>query len=128
MGTASRNQSPESISYNGNQTTINNLRNSIAAGEVITASDINDLRGMINSWDNHTHTYKDLYQKATFGNNGDRSTYERNITSNAHDQANANVASVSSGDLITASHHNAMAGVCNDLRSHKHNVNDRTSK
>lgn len=124
---AQRNQSPDSISYNGNSTTIANLRTAIASGNVVTAADINSLKDMINSWDNHTHTYTDMYQTATFGNNGDRNTYTEAKTTGKHDEDNTNVAAVSAGDTITASHHNTMAGVCNDLRSHNHNINDRTS-
>jgi hypothetical protein len=124
---AQRQVNHDSISYNGNTTTISNLRAAIQAGEVIEAADINSLRSMINSWDNHTHLYTDQYSKATFGNTGNRNTLSESKRTDAHDQAQANVAAVSAGDLITAAHHNNLRDVVNKLRSHKHNINDRTS-
>jgi hypothetical protein len=125
---AQRSQTPDSISYNGNTTTISNLRTAIASGKTVTASAINELISMIGSWDNHTHTYTDRYQQATFGNNGDRTTYEENKTSAQHDQAGTNPSAVAAGDLITAAKHNQMKDVVNKLRSHKHSINDRTAK
>jgi hypothetical protein len=124
---AQRNVNPDSISYNGNTTTISNLRTSIAAGNTVTASAINDLIGMINSWDNHTHTYTDYYQQATFGNNGDRNNYQESKTTNKHDEDSSDVATVSVGDTITAAKHNEMKNVANKLRAHYHVINDRTS-
>jgi hypothetical protein len=124
---AQRSQTPDSISYNGNTTTIANLRTAIASGNTVTAAAINDLIGMINSWDNHTHTYTDLYQTATFGNNGDRGTYSESKTTAKHDEDSSDVSTVSVGDTITAAKHNEMKNVANKLRSHYHVINDRIS-
>lgn len=128
MGKATVNRTG-SINQPANRTTIiSDLRAAIQAGNTVDAADVNKLITFINDWDNHTHSYTDRYQQATFGNNGDRTLYQRDITSAKHDQDNTNVAAVAVGDVITAAKHNEMRGVCNDLRSHNHQVNDRTSK
>jgi hypothetical protein len=126
---AQRSQTPDSISYNGNTTTISNLRTAFTAGNVVTAADINSLIGMINAWDDHTHTYTDLYQTATFGNNGDRGTYSENKTTSYHDQENvySDISEVASGDIITAEKHQEMHNSVGMLIQHRHNINDRTS-
>jgi hypothetical protein len=117
----------DSISYNGNTTTISNLRTAFTSGNVVTAADVNSLIGLINAWDNHTHTYTDAYQLATFGDNGDRANYTESKTTAAHDQAQANIANVSTGNIITAAKHNEMANNCTNLTSHSHIINDRTA-
>jgi hypothetical protein len=129
---AQRNVNADSISYNGNTTTIANLRTAIASGNTVTAAAINDLIGMINAWDNHTHTYTDYYQQATFGNNGDRTNYQESKTTDKHDEEGGgllsfNIFTVNAGDTITATKHNEMKNVANKLRSHYHVINDRTS-
>ena len=125
---AQREQLPVSISYNGpGATAITNLRGKISSGGVVYADDVNTLIGWLNSWDNHTHTYTDMYQTATFGNNGDRGTYTEAKTTAGHDQANADIANVSVGTTITAAKHNEMAAVSNTLIAHNHVINDRTS-
>jgi diphthamide biosynthesis methyltransferase len=125
---ATRNVNADSISYNGNINTISDLRTYIASGNVVRADKTNDLINMINSWDNHTHTYTDYYQQATFGNNGDRTNYEESKTTNRHDEDSSDVGTVSVGDTITAAKHNEMRNVTNKLRAHNHVINDRTSK
>ena len=125
MAQTQRNQ--DSISYNGDQTLINRVRSNIQTGSVIDAEDINDIIDLMNAWDNHTHTYTDMYQTATFGNTGDRNTYTENKTTAQHDEASSNVGAISRGNTITASKHNEMKNVVNKLRVHFHNINDRTS-
>ena len=117
----------DSISYNGDQTLINRVRENIQAGSVVDAEDINDIIDLMNAWDNHTHTYTDMYQTATFGNNGDRNTYTENKTTAKHDEDSSDVGGVNAGDLITAAKHNEMKNVANKLRAHNHVINDRTS-
>ena len=126
---AQRQVNPDSVSYNGESAaTFTSLRNSIKAGNVVTAANINSVISMINKWDNHTHTYTDRYQQATFGNNGDRNLYQESKTTAKHDQASTDVPAVAVGDTITASKHNAMTGQVNNLQNgHRHIINDRTS-
>lgn len=127
---ARRDQLPDSISYNGpTAAQLTALRNKIDAGDVVYAADIQTLIGWINSWDNHTHTYTDMYQTATFGNNGDRETYTETKVTTKHDEDSLDVQSsfTSTGDLIRASKHNLMRDAVNRLRSHKHTITDRTS-
>ena len=125
---AQRNQLPDSISYNGpGATAITNLRGKISSGGVVYAEDVNTLIGWLNSWDNHTHTYTDLYQTATFGNNGDRGTYTEAKTTAKHNEDNSDLATVTVGTTITAAKHNELVNVANDLRAHYHVINDRTS-
>jgi len=115
--------------YNGDQTAINNLRNSIQAGNVCTAADINTITSMINSWRGHRHGFVDWYQIADYGNNGDRGNYmEDRQSATASDYiGGSNVSTVSAGNTITASHHNSMKDETNRLRSHAHGITDRTS-
>ena len=124
---AQRQVNADFISYNGDQTLINRVRENIETGNVIDAEDINDIIDLMNAWDNHTHTYTDFYQLATFGNNGDRNTYQESKTTGQHDQNSSNVGTISRGNIITASKHNEMKNVVNKLRVHFHNINDRTS-
>jgi diphthamide biosynthesis methyltransferase len=125
---AQRTVNHNSISYDGpGATAITNLRAKIEAGDVVYAADINTLIGWMNSWDNHTHTYTDYYQQATFGNNGDRNNYEESKTTAKHDQDSSDIGTVTAGNLITAAKHNEMKDVANRLRAHYHVINDRTS-
>ena len=137
MTTAQRQVTTSTVSYTGSTSTaISSLRSKIDAGEVCTADDINTLATMIGSWDNHTHTYEDLYHKATYGAGygdnpkltGDRVEGKRNITTGQHDEAGTNPSTVTKGSLITAAYHNTMRDVVNKLRSHKHTISDQTTK
>ena len=119
----------DSISYNGPAAIdITQWRNRVTSGDVIEAADINQLIGWINAWDNHTHTYTDYYQQATFGNNGDRTNYQESKTTAAHDEATADISQVAVGNIITAAKHNEMIGPVNKLQNaHFHAINDRTT-
>jgi hypothetical protein len=121
-----RNVQADSISYNGSTDTISDLRTYIASGNVVRADKTNDLINMMNSWDNHTHTYTDYYQLATYGNNGDRSDYTENKTTSVHNENSSDVGNVSVGETITAEKHNQMKTVVNKLRAHYHDIDDRT--
>jgi hypothetical protein len=129
MAQTERNQ--DSISYNGNTTTITNLRAAMKSGSVVRASDMNDLSSMIRSWDNHTHTYTDSYQLATFGNNGDRTNYTESKTTDKHNEdtalANEPLGGLTTSSSIAAYTVNEMVRVVNKLRAHNHNINDRTA-
>jgi predicted choloylglycine hydrolase len=116
----------DSISYNGNTTTISNLRDAFASGNVVQAANVFDLIAMINSWNGHTHNYTDAYQLATYGDNGDRNNYIESKNTGTHDEANS-VAYVADGDLITAAGVNDAVNTVNKLRSHYHVINDRTA-
>jgi hypothetical protein len=126
MATEQENRSPKSISYDGpGSTLIADWRSKIASGKEIKADTIDQIINVINAWDNHTHTYTDYSQRRTFGDTG--SDVSADNTTSKHNEDNSNVGGVNAGDLITAAKHNAMAGVCNDLRAHYHTITDTTS-
>ena len=117
-------RTPKANNYPSN-TPIASLRSQIVAGASIDATDINGLITLINGWIGHTHTYDDAYQLATFGNNGDRTNYYEDKTTNY--TGFAFVGTVASGNTITAAKHNEMKDRCNSLRGHSHSINDRTA-
>jgi hypothetical protein len=126
---AQRSVNHDSISYDGpGGLLIADWRSKIASGKEIEAAPIDQMINVINAWDNHTHTYTDYYQRATFGNSGDRTNYEETKTTGKHNEDSSNVGGVDAGDLITAAKHNEMKNVVNKLRSHYHTINDRTAK
>lgn len=108
-------------------TDIANLRAVIAAGQTVTASHINSLSTLINTAMGHYHTYDDAYQLATFGNNGDRNNYYVDKNTGAPFSKPSDLGNVSAGTDITASHHNTMRNAADFLRSHYHQIDDRTS-
>jgi hypothetical protein len=126
MATEQQNRSQDSISYDGpGGLLIADWRSKIAPGEVVDSGPLNQMVNVINAWDDHTHTYTDYSQRRTFGDTG--SDVSSSNTTSKHDQDNTSVGAINAGDLITAAKHNAMAGVCNDLRSHHHTITDTTS-
>ena len=117
-------RSPKTNNYPNNNV-ISGLYANFAPGRTVYASEINALINHINAWIGHTHVYSDAYQLATFGNNGDRTDYyEDKTTQNA---GLSTIGGVSAGGSITAAKHNEMKDRCNGLRRHDHTINDRTS-
>jgi len=106
---------------------IASLRNVIAAGQDISATNINTLSSLLNNSLAHYHTYDDAYQLATFGNNGDRNNYYESKDTNPPALRPGNLGNVTAGTDITASHHNTMKDAATFLRTHYHSINDRTA-
>lgn len=108
-------------------TTINNLRASMVAGAIVTASDVQTLINMYNTMIGHYHTYTDRYQEATFGNNGDRNLYEESKNTGAPISVSGSIGSINSSTTITAAKHNEIAYNSRVLQSHYHQIDDRTA-
>lgn len=104
---------------------IASLRNVIAAGQDISAANINALVTLINNCVGHYHTYDDAYQLATFGNNGDRNNYYESKDTSTTGISSA--PAVTAGNTITATDHNSIRNVAESLRTHSHGISDRTS-
>lgn len=105
-------------------TTINNLRGSMVAGAIITASDVQTLIGMYNTMIEHFHTYTDRKQEATFGNNGDRNLYEESRDTTNPTGATGSIGNVTSSTTITAAKHNELAFKSVVLQNHYHQISD----
>lgn len=123
-------RNPKSITWTslGNLATdIANLRAVIAAGQDISAANINSVASLLNNALAHYHTYDDAYQLATFGNNGDRNNYYVDKSSNPPAFRPGDRASVAAGNDITAAHHNDLRDAAEFLRSHYHTIDDRTA-
>ncbi len=105
---------------------IASLRTAINAGNTIFASDINRVATLINNMNGHYHTYDDAYQLATFGNTGDRGNYYEDKNTGAPDAVNSVTTDTAANSSITATRHNELATAINTLRSHYHEINDRT--
>jgi len=105
---------------------IASLRTAIDAGNTIFANDINRVATLINNMNGHYHTYDDAYQLATYGNTGDRSNYYEDKNTGTPDAVNNVTTDTASNSSITATRHNELATAINTLRSHYHEINDRT--
>jgi len=108
------------------------MRNQMAIGATIDATDINVLINLINGWIGHTHTYDDAYQLATYGvgygdnpGAGDRTNYYEDKGTTYTNFSF--IGQVSAGSTITAAKHNELKDRCNQLRGHSHGINDRTT-
>lgn len=105
------------------QSTIrSNLRSRFVAGNVIQASDINDLRTLMNAFQRHYHRYTDYQNIKTYGNNGVGTTARDVDTSILGGYADPGGVSVS--NPITASYINGHVNAVNALRSHYHDIDD----
>lgn len=124
---ATTERTAKSLTWTGSgslSTDIANLRAAIDVGQPISAANINSLVGLINNAISHYHTYDDAYQLATYGNTGDRNNYYED--KNTAGTGISNPTSVTSGNVINASEHNAMRNAIDSLRTHSHSINDRT--
>jgi hypothetical protein len=108
-------------------TEIATLRNAIQAGNTVRASDLNSIATLINNMNGHYHTYDDAYQLATYGNNGDRNNYYRDVNTSGPDAATSAPTNTTANTAISASRHNELRDAINQIRSHYHTVDDRTS-
>ena len=102
------------------------LRIKINQGNTIFADDINTLATLINNMNGHYHTYDDAWQLATFGNTGDRGNYYEDKNTAGPDQILAAPTDTAANSSITATRHNELANAINTLRSHYHEIDDRT--
>lgn len=106
---------------------IASLRSAIQAGNTVYANDLNRIGTLINNMNGHYHTYDDAYQLATYGNNGDRNNYYRDVNSSGADATTSAPTNTAADTTITASRHNELRDAVNQIRSHYHTVDDRTS-
>jgi hypothetical protein len=108
---------------------LNRIKSNIRTGAVITASDINTLGTLLNSWSSHYHTYTDVYSLATFGNTGNRNTLSESKNSSLPRQTNGGSLSAWPGTttVISQQNHNHLRNVWLQLYSHHHVITDRTS-
>jgi hypothetical protein len=131
MGTATREVGQDSLTpmgVSGNHTAeLASLRVAVASDQIIYANDLNRIGAMINNMNGHYHTYTDLYQNATFGNNGDRSAYTESKNTAGPDHIVAAPTNTAANTTITASRHNELKDSINAIRYHYHEINDRTS-
>lgn len=116
------------------QTTINNLKTSIAAGNTITADHMNSLKNLWNSFNNHYHTTLDQWFAPT-GNANTYNTaqYDTNPenTSALTQTTAANYAditwTVAAGETISATTHADLRAKYLQANGHWHTIVDRTS-
>jgi hypothetical protein len=106
---------------------ISSLRSAVAAGNTIFATHLNRIATLINNMNGHYHTYDDAYQLATFGNTGDRNNYYVDKNTNSIDAVTSAPTNTTSDTTITASRHNELRAAINQLRTHFHGIDDRTS-
>ena len=105
---------------------ISSLRTAIASGSTIYANDLNRISTLINNLNGHYHTYDDAYQLATYGNNGDRGNYYEDKNTAGPDSITTAPTNTAFNTDITASRHNELKDAVNNIRSHYHQINDRT--
>ena len=114
---------------------IASLRTYIAAGSIIRSTDINTIVYLINNMYGHAHYHNDYAQLPTYGNTGDRTSYERiNVTTSntfidgvGYLYNNGSTVGVSGGDIITAARHNHFNTMLAKVRSHTHQASDFTT-
>jgi hypothetical protein len=131
------------ITWSNQNTFANNiavLRAKMQPGQVIFKSDILLLITLIQQFGGHYHLYTDLVQQATFGNNGDRSTYEeaRRTGSAVYETfppdqpievSQVIINSISlDGAKIEARHTNASATQVRNARTHNHIIFDKIAR
>jgi hypothetical protein len=105
---------------------IASLRDSVASGQVIRATDLNRIGTLINNMNGHYHTYDDAWQLATFGNTGDRNNYIADKNTNNIDSVTAAPTNTTADTNITASRHNELKDAINQIAYHSHGIDDRT--
>ena len=106
---------------------IASLRTAISSGNTIFANDLNRIGTLINNLNGHYHNYDDLYQQAEYGNTGDRTRYAVSKDTGGPDATTTAPTDTASNTTITASRHNELKDAINQLRTHYHQINDRTA-
>lgn len=97
------------------------LRSRFVAGNVIQASDFNNLRTLMNAFQRHYHRYTDIISLKTYGNTG--GTSSRDVDTSLLG-GYSDPGTVSSGSTVTASYINGHVNAVNALRSHNHAIDD----
>lgn len=127
---AYRNVNANSITFTGQNTfatELASLRSAVTVGGVIYANDLNRIATLINNMNGHYHNYTDMYQTATYGNNGDRNTYTESKNTAGPDQTYPAPTDTAAGSAISASRHESLRTSLNILYNHYHAINDRTA-
>jgi hypothetical protein len=135
MATTERTAKALTYTGSGSQAAeIASLRTAISSGNTIFANDLNRIGTLINNMNGHYHTYDDAYQLATYGNTGDRNNYyeDKNtgtfIWSGDVGLTITNVeTNTAANTAITVTRHNELKQAINLLRSHLHQIDDRTA-
>lgn len=129
-------RSATSLTYTDSGTaaaTIASLQSSIASGAIVRASHINSIITLFNNFLSHYHTYTDLYGIYNFGDGTGNPGYASDPGSSETDNTSvpvsmpSSVSGVSIGNSITAAKYNEAVNLANNLRSHYHTIDDRTS-
>ena len=102
----------------------NTMNGYFTAGNTISASHFTYLRDRLNHVLGHTHVVTDHTQVGEGTGNTQVNTSADETTSGYGSDISLNV---SSGNTITASHHNTLRNAAAGLRSHLHSWNDDTS-
>ena len=98
------------------------LRSRFAAGNVISASDFNTMRTVLNAFQRHYHRYDDYIAIHTYGNNGGTNgPYDRDTSLVP---GYTDPGSVTAGTTALASHYTNLASGANVLQSHNHTIDD----
>ena len=104
------------------QSTIrSNLRSRFVAGNLIQASDLNDLRTLMNAFQRHYHRYTDITSLKTYGNTGGTSSRD---TDTSLLGGYTDPGTAASGSTVTASYINGHVSAINALQSHNHAIDD----
>jgi hypothetical protein len=106
---------------------IASLRTAISSGNTIFANDLNRIGTLINNLNGHYHNYDDLYQQAEYGNTGDRTRYAVPKDTGGPDATITAPTNTAADTAITASRHNELKDSINQVRTHYHEINDRTA-
>jgi hypothetical protein len=107
---------------------ISSLRTAITSGNTIYANDLNRIATLINEMNGHYHTTtSDAYQLPTYGNTGDRTEYYESKSTGGPDATITAPTNTAADTAITASRHNELKDSINQVRTHYHEINDRTA-
>lgn len=135
MATLTKNTSGM-VNYSTVQDLLTTLLTNINSGNLITATDINNLIQAYNTFIGHYHTIDDLYGIWNYGDGlgtpySSAGNYENSDPSGtlllSGGSGASSVSGVAAGDSITATKHNEIRDVVVALNNHYHTWDDRTS-
>ena len=124
------------VNYSTVQDLLTTLLTNINSGNIITATDINNLISAYNNFIGHYHTVNDLYGIWNYGDGAgtpysSAGDYENTDPTSAlllnGGSSASSLTGVTAGDSITASKHNEIKDAVVALNNHKHTWDDRTS-
>lgn len=135
MATLTKNTSGM-VGYSTVQDLLTTLLTNINSGNLITATDINNLIQAYNTFIGHYHTIDDLYGIQDYGD-GLNSPYSASGNYELSDPSGtlllsggsgaSSLSGVAAGDSITATKHNEIQSAVVALNNHYHTWDDRTS-